>query len=124
MARFAARRLLSSLPVLFGILVFTFLLARVIPGDPCRSALGERGAAQGRDGRNRPAAPPPRRPRDPCRAAPGGRATAQICDAYNARLGLDEPVITQFRIYFTDILQGDLGESVSQRRPATEDRKS
>lgn len=89
MTRFAARRILSSIPVLLGILVFTFLLARVIPGDPCRSALGE-------------------------------RATAQVCDAYNARLGLDEPVLTQFRIYFTDVLQGDLGDSVSQRRPVTD----
>src|SRR3954453_24145530 len=30
----AGRRLLSSLPALFGMLVFTFLLMRVLPGDP------------------------------------------------------------------------------------------
>ncbi|MGY4296933.1 ABC-type dipeptide/oligopeptide/nickel transport system permease component [Bradyrhizobium sp. i1.4.4] len=30
----AGRRLLSSLPALFGVLVFTFLLMRVLPGDP------------------------------------------------------------------------------------------
>jgi len=34
MARFVARRLLYSIPVLLGILFVTFLLARVIPGDP------------------------------------------------------------------------------------------
>ena len=42
MARFIARRLLYSIPVLLGILLVTFLLARVIPGDPCRAMLGER----------------------------------------------------------------------------------
>ena len=30
----AGRRLLSSLPALCGVLVFTFLLMRVLPGDP------------------------------------------------------------------------------------------
>ena len=33
-ARRAAARLLSSLPALLGVLVFTFLLMRVLPGDP------------------------------------------------------------------------------------------
>ena len=30
----AAKRFTSSLPALFGVLVFTFLLMRVLPGDP------------------------------------------------------------------------------------------
>ena len=30
----AGKRFLSSLPALFGVLVFTFLLMRVLPGDP------------------------------------------------------------------------------------------
>lgn len=42
MLRFIGRRLLSAIPVLFGILLVTFTLARVIPGDPCRAVLGER----------------------------------------------------------------------------------
>jgi peptide/nickel transport system permease protein len=46
MARFVARRLLYSIPVLIGILFVTFLLARVIPGDPCRAVLGERATDQ------------------------------------------------------------------------------
>jgi peptide/nickel transport system permease protein len=88
MVRFTARRLLTSIPVLFGIVLFTFVLARVIPGDPCRAALGE-------------------------------RATAQVCDAFNAREGLDKPIITQFGRYLNDLLHGDLGDSVSQRRPVS-----
>jgi len=42
MPQFIIRRLLSSIPVLFGILFITFALARLLPGDPCRAALGER----------------------------------------------------------------------------------
>lgn len=40
--RFLLRRILSSIPVLFGILFLVFALARLIPGDPCRAALGEK----------------------------------------------------------------------------------
>jgi ABC-type dipeptide/oligopeptide/nickel transport system permease component len=42
MLEYAARRLLSSIPVLFGILLVTFALARMIPGDPCTAILGEK----------------------------------------------------------------------------------
>ncbi len=42
MTRFILRRLLSSIPVLFGIAVSVFVLARVIPSDPCKATLGER----------------------------------------------------------------------------------
>ncbi len=46
MLRFIARRLLLSIPVLFGIVLLVFVLARVIPSDPCRTALGERATPQ------------------------------------------------------------------------------
>jgi peptide/nickel transport system permease protein len=42
MARFIIRRLLVTIPVLFGIVFLVFVLARVLPGDPCRAVLGER----------------------------------------------------------------------------------
>ena len=42
MTRFLARRLLVTIPVLFGIVFIVFALARIIPGDPCRAVLGER----------------------------------------------------------------------------------
>jgi peptide/nickel transport system permease protein len=40
--QYILRRLLAALPVLFGILLVTFALARLIPGDPCRAILGEK----------------------------------------------------------------------------------
>jgi ABC-type dipeptide/oligopeptide/nickel transport system permease component len=89
MSRFFVHRLLSSIPVLLGIVVAVFVLARVIPSDPCRATLGE-------------------------------RATAQICDAFNEKNGLDEPIIVQFFKYLGNLLQGDLGESFSQGRSVSE----
>lgn len=88
MLSFLTRRLLFAIPVLLGIVIVTFVLARVIPGDPCRAALGE-------------------------------RATAQICDAFNERAGLNRPMPVQLGRYLGDVLSGDLGESISQRRPVT-----
>src|SRR5688500_6425013 len=42
MVTFTIRRLLASIPVLLGILLATFALGRLIPGDPCHVILGER----------------------------------------------------------------------------------
>jgi peptide/nickel transport system permease protein len=89
MGRFLLRRILSSIPVLIGILALVFALARLIPGDPCRAALGE-------------------------------RATDEICDAYNERYGLNDPIPVQFGIYIRDAVQGDLGESFRFGVPVTE----
>ncbi len=42
MLGYITRRILVSIPVLFGILLVTFVLARAIPGDPCKAILGEK----------------------------------------------------------------------------------
>jgi peptide/nickel transport system permease protein len=42
MLPFLLRRVAVSLPVLFGIIFLVFALARLLPGDPCVAALGER----------------------------------------------------------------------------------
>ena len=42
MLKFIIRRLTFSIPVVLGILLVTFTLARAIPGDPCLAVLGER----------------------------------------------------------------------------------
>ena len=42
MTRFIIRRLLYSIPVLLGIVFLVFVLARVIPGDPCTATYGEK----------------------------------------------------------------------------------
>jgi len=42
MIQFSIRRVLSAIPVVFGVLLVTFFLVRAIPGDPCTAILGER----------------------------------------------------------------------------------
>ncbi len=42
MFQYTVRRLVLAIPVLFGILLVTFVLARLIPGDPCKAILGEK----------------------------------------------------------------------------------
>ncbi len=89
MLRFIARRLLHSIPVLFGILLATFVIARVIPGDPCQAALQE-------------------------------RATPEDCVDFNDRFGFNKPLVSQFGDYVGDVLTGDLGDSINERRPVTD----
>ncbi len=89
MTKFLLRRLVLSIPVLLGILVVTFALGRLIPGDPCLAQLGE-------------------------------RATDEVCDAFDARYGLDQPVPVQFGYYIANVLRGDLGLSLSFQVPVTD----
>jgi peptide/nickel transport system permease protein len=88
MLQFIARRLLLSIPVLLGVVVLVFSLARLIPGDPCRAALGE-------------------------------RATDVICNAFNHRYGLDQPIPAQFVSYLGQVATGDLGSSLRLGRPVS-----
>jgi peptide/nickel transport system permease protein len=43
---FIVRRLLSGIVVLFGVVLLVFILARVIPGDPCVAAYAEKATPQ------------------------------------------------------------------------------
>jgi peptide/nickel transport system permease protein len=42
MTRYIFRRILYAIPVLIGIILLVFILARVIPGDPCTATYGEK----------------------------------------------------------------------------------
>ena len=46
MLGYITRRIFVSIPVLIGILLVTFVLARLIPGDPCKAILGEKATAE------------------------------------------------------------------------------
>ena len=91
MTRFIIHRLLSSIPVLFGIVTSVFILARVIPGDPCKAALGERATDAG------------------------------LRRRWPHREGLDRADLVQFFKYLGNVLTGDFGESFSQRRTVVDD---
>ncbi|MEZ4516816.1 MAG: ABC transporter permease [Chloroflexota bacterium] len=42
MIQYTLRRLVAAIPVILGVLIVTFALARAIPGDPCTAMLGEK----------------------------------------------------------------------------------
>ncbi len=42
MLQYTIRRILAAIPVIIGVLIVTFVVARAIPGDPCRAILGEK----------------------------------------------------------------------------------
>jgi peptide/nickel transport system permease protein len=89
MVQYIIRRLLVSIPALFGVIFLVFALARLLPGDPCIAALGE-------------------------------RATEAICNAFNERYGLNEPIPVQFVLYLQQLARFDLGESIRQGRPVSD----
>lgn len=85
------RRLVSALPALFGVLALTFVLMRVLPGDPA-SLLA---------------------------ASPS--AGAEEIETIRRQLGLDKPLAEQFLLYLTDLAQGDLGRSIMTGQPVAID---
>lgn len=58
-------------------------------------------------------------PSDPAQFLEGDRGDAQSLAATRARLGIDEPLVTQFGIFFIDALRVDFGRSFITRRPVT-----
>ena len=90
MGRYIARRLLHLVLVLLGATLVLFCCLFVLPGDPVGSLGGDR-------------------VRDPA-------VVAELRERY----GLDDPLIVQYGNYVVRLLQGDLGEDFTQRRPVTE----
>ena len=82
-ARRAGRRLMSSLPALLGVVVFTFMLMRVLPGDPAVFF------------------------------ASGPNAGQAEIEELRRQLGLDKPIPQQLVYYLRDIGTGNLGRSMT-----------
>ncbi|SED87118.1 ABC transporter permease [Rhodobacter sp. 24-YEA-8] len=80
-------RLLSAIPTLFGVVLATFLLTRVLPGDPAVFF-----------------------------ASNPSMTNADI-EAVRQSLGLDQPLPQQFLTYLGAIARGDLGQSFSTGQP-------
>lgn len=78
-----ALRLLSAIPTLLGVVVVTFLLTRVLPGDPAVFF-----------------------------ASNPSMSAADIA-ALREQLGLDQPLLVQFRLYLSALAEGDLGNSLT-----------
>lgn len=84
-------RLLSAIPTLLGVIVLTFLITRVLPGDPAVFFAS-----------------------NPSMTA---EEVAQVRDA----LGLDAPLAEQFRLYLGALWRGDFGMSISTGQPVRDE---
>jgi peptide/nickel transport system permease protein len=60
-------------------------------------------------------------PGDPARLLAGQHATAEQVRTVAHMYGLDRPIPTQFWIYLNGLLHGDLGMSLTNRRPVMQD---
>ncbi len=89
MLRFILGKLGDLLPTLIGISILSFVLVRLVPGDPVMLLLGERGA-------------------DPA-----------VYAEMRRDMGLDLPMWKQYVNFLTDAVQGDLGTSIISKRPVT-----
>ena len=94
------KRLLLAFPSVLGILVITFVISRVIPADPLKLLVTERGMDQ--------------------MIASGGSGSYQsILDVTRHKYGLDKPLYEQFILFVWLVLHGDLGTSVLTGRSVT-----
>ncbi len=88
MTSYIIRRLLLIIPTVFFALSFLFFLFFTLPGDPARLIAG---------GANR-------------------SIDAGVVERINERYGLDEPLLIQFKDYWSRTIHWDLGESFLNRR--------
>jgi len=59
-------------------------------------------------------------PGDPAAVIAGDNATSEQIDAIRSKLGLNEPIWTQFAIWIGDVLQGNFGESFFFKKTVAE----
>lgn len=90
MTAYILKRLISLVPVLFGLSIIVFLVMAMIPGDPATAILGS-------------------------------YATSENVARINRDLGLDKPLIEQYFIWISNVLQGDLGRSFALNRPVIDE---
>ena len=93
MLKIVVQRLALLVMVLFFVSIATFLMARVVPGDPAQVIAGP-------------------------------HASPQTVQAIRHQLGLDQPLLVQYRDYVVGLSRGDLGSSITTQRPVSEDLKT
>ncbi len=90
MWEYIVRRILFMIPILVGVLAFSFIISHLVPGDPVGVYLGKRA-------------------NDPILRA-----------AIEERYHLNDPLLDQFYYYVTGVFQGDLGDSFVYKRPVSD----
>ena len=90
MITYILRRCVQAIPVLFGITLFTFMIAHLVPGDPVQAFAGDKQISP--------------------------ELAAQIRQQY----GLDKPLWQQYITYMDDLVHGDMGAGLHNKRPVTD----
>jgi ABC-type dipeptide/oligopeptide/nickel transport system permease component len=60
-------------------------------------------------------------PGDPVKLILGPQATPEAIEAERKKLGFDQPLMIQYFRYMKGVVQGDLGNSITTKRPVTEE---
>jgi dipeptide transport system permease protein len=87
MIRFFLKRLALTIPTFIALMFITFVMLRLVPGDPIEVRMGERGITPER--------------------------LAQL----RHEMGLDQPIWKQFLDYVNALLHGDFGTSIVSKSP-------
>ena len=90
MLQYVGRRILATIPTLIGLSILVFSIVHLVPGDPIRALLAESGA------------------------------TAEVMEAIREQWGLNDPLPVQYIRWLSRAVRGDLGRSISYRRPVVE----
>ena len=84
--KYIIRRLIVLIPIMFGVLTLTFILTRLMPGDPIAARLAAAGIMN-----------------------PGTGQYQQM----RCQLGLCDPILVQYFRYIGELFTGQWGTSVS-----------
>ena len=94
MLRYTLNRILLMIPTLLGVAVLVFFMLRVVPGDVVEVKLrGDGGSGQ----------------------------SQETIEMERHRLGLDKPLLYQFKDWMVGLATLDLGKSMWTDRPVTEE---
>ncbi len=97
MGAYILRRILISIPVLIGITIIGFVALKLAPGDPLLASVNPETLAN-------------------------LLAHPELLEAERHRLGFDQPVFpNQYLQWVGGVLQGDLGYSITSRRPIVDE---
>lgn len=91
MLTFIVRRLFALMLLLIGISLITFILVRLVPGDPAALYYG------------------------------GAPVSEEVLQALRRRWGLDQPLPMQYLYYLGGLVRGNLGVSLASGRPVLSD---
>ena len=91
--RYVTIRLMQLVPMVLVVTMIVFFVMMIVPGDPVMVMLG---------------------------AVDGAQISREVYDAMRVRLGLDRPIIVQYVNWLWNMMQGDLGSSITYRTATLE----